>query len=183
MSERLQEHTRRLPPLRVGDHVRIQNQMGPQPRRWDRTGTVIEVRQFDQYVIKIDGSGRVTLRNRRFLRKFTPVVLVSPGLPALGSAAPPTTDPPGTTDVSDADPALQSPTPAPSAPPDEDRTPAATDTRVPDDVTDHHQPRGPSIEDGLGPEPDPTQEPNTPPTPRRSERTKRRPLWHNDYHM
>ena len=34
---------------------------------------VIEVRQFDQYVVKVDGSGRVTLRNRKFLRRYTPV--------------------------------------------------------------------------------------------------------------
>ena len=27
----------------------------------------------DQYAIKIDGSGRITLRNRKFLRKFSPV--------------------------------------------------------------------------------------------------------------
>jgi len=31
------------------------------------------VRQFDQYVVKVDGSGRVTLRNRKFLRKYIPV--------------------------------------------------------------------------------------------------------------
>ncbi|MEW8309573.1 MAG: DDE-type integrase/transposase/recombinase [Candidatus Thiodiazotropha endolucinida] len=71
--ERLAQHTKRLPPLRVGDHVRVQNQIGPHPLKWDRTGTVVEVRQFDQYVIKIDGSGRVTLRNRQFLRKYVPV--------------------------------------------------------------------------------------------------------------
>ena len=34
---------------------------------------VIEVRQFDQYAVKVDGSGRVTLRNRKFLRRYTPV--------------------------------------------------------------------------------------------------------------
>ena len=68
--ERLSEHTRVLPPLCVGDHVRIQNQTGNNPRKWERTGIVIEVRQHDQYVVKVDGSGRVTLRNRRFLRKF-----------------------------------------------------------------------------------------------------------------
>jgi hypothetical protein len=68
--ELLSEHTRALPPLRVGDHVRIQNQTGNAPRKWDRTGLVVEVRQHDQYVIRVDGSGRVTLRNRRFLRKF-----------------------------------------------------------------------------------------------------------------
>ena len=29
--------------------------------------------QHDQYTVKVDGTGRLTLRNRRFLRKFTPV--------------------------------------------------------------------------------------------------------------
>ena len=40
----------------------------------DRTGVVIEVRQFDQYAIRTDGSGRITLRNRKFLRKYLPVL-------------------------------------------------------------------------------------------------------------
>ena len=67
------EHTKRLPHLKVGDLVRIQNQTEPHPNKWDRMGGVVEVRQHGQYVIKIDGSGRVTLRNRRFLRRFYPV--------------------------------------------------------------------------------------------------------------
>ena len=33
---------------------------------------MVEVRQFHQYVVKVDGSGRLTLRNRQHLRKFTP---------------------------------------------------------------------------------------------------------------
>ena len=70
--ERLSEHTRRLPPLKVGDHVRIQNQTGRFPLKWDKTGVIVEVRQFDQYVVKVDGSNRATLRNRKFLRKFLP---------------------------------------------------------------------------------------------------------------
>ena len=37
-AERWSEHTRRLPPLKVGDHVRIQNQVGPFPKKWDKTG-------------------------------------------------------------------------------------------------------------------------------------------------
>ena len=41
------EHTRRLPPLAVGDTVRIQNQTGNHPLKWDKTGRVVEVRQFD----------------------------------------------------------------------------------------------------------------------------------------
>ena len=73
-AERLAQYTKALPPLVIGDHVRIQNQVGPQARRWDKTGTVIEVKQFDQYVIRVDGSRRVTLRNRKFLRKFFPAI-------------------------------------------------------------------------------------------------------------
>ena len=76
--ERLSEHTKRLMPLSVGDHVRLQNQTGRNPTKWDRTGIVIEVRQFDQYAIRIDGSGRITLRNRKFLRKYVPVQRLPP---------------------------------------------------------------------------------------------------------
>ena len=72
-AEKWTEHTKRLPPLKVGDKVRIQNQTGQHPNKWDKTGTVVEVKQFDQYCIKVDGSGRVSLRNRKFLRKFIPV--------------------------------------------------------------------------------------------------------------
>ena len=68
IAERLTEHTQRLPPLCVGDFVRIQNQTGRHPLKWDRTGRVIEVRQYDQYAIRVDGSGRITMRNRKFLR-------------------------------------------------------------------------------------------------------------------
>jgi hypothetical protein len=81
--ERLSEHTKHLVPLRVGDAVRIQNQTGPYPKKWHKTGIVIEVRQFDQYVIRVDGSGRVTLRNRKFLRKFTPAVQLHFNRPSI----------------------------------------------------------------------------------------------------
>ena len=74
MCERLSEHTKYLIPLKIGDSVRIQNQYGPQPRRWDKTGTIVEVKQFDQYMVRVDGSSNATLRNRKFLRKFIPVV-------------------------------------------------------------------------------------------------------------
>ena len=71
--ERWSVGTKRLAPLKVGDAVRIQNQVGHHPLKWDRTGTVIEVKQFDQYVVRVDGSGRATLRNRKFLRHIVPV--------------------------------------------------------------------------------------------------------------
>ncbi len=71
--ERWTEHTKRLPPLKVGDLVRVQNQVGHHPTKWDKSGVVIEVRQFDQYAVRVDGSGRATLRNRKFLRRYVPV--------------------------------------------------------------------------------------------------------------
>ena len=76
--ERLTAHTRILPPLKVGDTVRIQNQTGQFPTKWDKTGIVVEVRQFDQYIIRVDGSGRMTLRNRKFLRQYHPVINRAP---------------------------------------------------------------------------------------------------------
>lgn len=77
-AKRWSEHTKRLSPLAVGDHVRIQNQTGPYPTKWDKTGRVIEVRQFDQYIIRIDGSSRMTTRNRKLMRKYLPVQTMPP---------------------------------------------------------------------------------------------------------
>ncbi len=43
------EHTKALTPLKIGDRVRIQNQTGNYPNKWDRTGSVVEVKQYHQY--------------------------------------------------------------------------------------------------------------------------------------
>ena len=72
-SEALADHSRPLPALNVGDHCYVQNQSGHHPKRWDRSGVVIEALGNDSYLIKIDGSNRLTRRNRRFLRKFSPI--------------------------------------------------------------------------------------------------------------
>ena len=42
--ESLAEHTRPLRPLAIGDKVFIQNQNGHSPTKWDRSGTVMELR-------------------------------------------------------------------------------------------------------------------------------------------
>ena len=68
------QHCRPLQELQVGDFVRIQNQDGNHPRRWTKTGGVVETHGNRQYQVRVDGSNRVTLRNRRFLRKIHPVV-------------------------------------------------------------------------------------------------------------
>ena len=70
--ESYNEHTRPLTPLNIGDHVLVQNQTGVNPNRWDKTGIITEVADHDKYVIRMDGTGRCTLRNRRYIRKFTP---------------------------------------------------------------------------------------------------------------
>ena len=68
--QRLSEHSRDLPPLSPGDRVSIQNQTGRRASKWEKTGTILEVRDHNKYVVKVDGSGRLSLRNRRFLRKL-----------------------------------------------------------------------------------------------------------------
>ena len=73
MFESYNEHTKTLPPLEETDYVAVQNQSGTRPGRWDKTGRIVETLPFRQYRIKMDGSGRVTLRNRKFLRKILPV--------------------------------------------------------------------------------------------------------------
>ena len=70
--ESLSEHSKDLPPLHGGNKVFVQNQNGNHPTKWDRTGEIVECRPHNQYLVKIDASGRLTLRNRQFLRKFTP---------------------------------------------------------------------------------------------------------------
>ena len=70
--ERWTQNTRQLPPLSVGQKVFIQNQTGAGElaKRWDRTGTVVEDKNQDKYAVKVDGSGRLTDRNRRYLCAF-----------------------------------------------------------------------------------------------------------------
>ena len=68
----LTEHTKVLRPLSMSDIVLVQNQAGGRGKKWDKTGVVIEVLDHDQYRIRMDGSGRPTLRNRRFLKPITP---------------------------------------------------------------------------------------------------------------
>ena len=83
--ERWSEHTKPLPKLSLGDDVYIQNLVGNHPRRWERTGKIVECKDFDQYNVKIDGTGRCMLRNRKHIRKFTPVSLSKNASPVIPS--------------------------------------------------------------------------------------------------
>ena len=79
--ETLREHCRPLSPLKPSDQVLIQNQTGQHQTRWDRSGVVVSAGDYDQYRVKVAGTGRVTLRNRRFLKKYQPDSLH--GVPTL----------------------------------------------------------------------------------------------------
>ena len=70
--ETLSEHSKVLKPLSIGDHMFVQNQYGNSPGKWDRSGVIVEIKEHDQYLVKIAGTGRLTMRNRRFLRFFSP---------------------------------------------------------------------------------------------------------------
>ena len=74
----LEEHTRKLRPLTVGETVAVQNCQGKTPGRWDCTGTVVECEDFNKYTVKMDGTGRLSCRNRQFLRPIVPYRKVSP---------------------------------------------------------------------------------------------------------
>ena len=54
------EHSKKLEALRIGHRVAVQNLAGNHPTKWDKVGTVIEVKQNDQYAVKVDGTGRIT---------------------------------------------------------------------------------------------------------------------------
>ena len=90
----------------------MQNQSGNNKLRWDRRGRVVKVNGFDEYTVKLEGSRRLMIRNRKFLRKFNPYT--PPGwakqTDTVGSTTPPPAGP--TTNPSDAPPRPVSPPPA-----------------------------------------------------------------------
>ena len=52
--------------------MQVQNQVGNFSSGWDITGEIVEVKSYDQYVVKIHGSGRMITRNRKFLKAIKP---------------------------------------------------------------------------------------------------------------
>ena len=67
-----QSYNQQLPDITVGTKVAIQDQC---TKRWDIYGTVTNIGPNRRYFIKTL-SGRVLVRNRRFLRKRLPISLV-----------------------------------------------------------------------------------------------------------
>ena len=107
--ERLDQNSKDLPPLREGDMVFIQNQNQAygKPKKWDREGTIVEVGDNNQYRVRVHGTGRLTLRNRRFLRKFAQMGQTLEANPMLyntpPSASTQNAHEPGLPEVSDGD--------------------------------------------------------------------------------
>ena len=65
MQEKYNCRAKELPPLPVGIDVVLQGS----DKKWSRTDRIVEALPNRQYRVRMFGSGRVTLRNRRFLRK------------------------------------------------------------------------------------------------------------------
>ena len=83
--EQLSQHTKELKPLKIGDSVQVQNQTGPNKNKWETSGVIVEVMGHQAYMVKMDGSGRTSKRNRRFLRLILPYnrALLPTSLPLL----------------------------------------------------------------------------------------------------
>ena len=71
-AERWEKGAKNLKALEIGDNVYVQEQHGSHPKKWSKSGIVVEITGHDSYLIKLDGSGKLTRRNRQFLRKFQP---------------------------------------------------------------------------------------------------------------
>ena len=69
-----------LSPLCKGNTVSIQN---PNSHWWDIAGQIVGMLPNHQYRIRIAGSGRITLQNRRFLRKLKAPIIETTILSAL----------------------------------------------------------------------------------------------------
>jgi hypothetical protein len=73
----LARNTKQQPMLPVGTAVAVQNQTGRQPTKWDKTGVILENKPHSQVLIRMDGSRKATLRNRKFIRKIIPAAMMT----------------------------------------------------------------------------------------------------------
>ena len=72
--EQLNAHANKLPELSVGNRDFVQNQSGPHPNKWDKSGVVVECKNFDQYLVKIDGSGSYVKRSQILEALYTTII-------------------------------------------------------------------------------------------------------------
>ena len=113
MIKRYNRYTHDLCPLQAGDTVIIQN---PFYHQWNSTSRIIIVLPDCPHQIRVDGSGRIMLRNCHFLRKLDVKAMSTPIPSAIFEPTSPTSnvplmhpDPP-TSSSNDAHEAIRCPT-------------------------------------------------------------------------
>ena len=75
------KNPRNLPQLQVGDQVLIHDPPSVRGhKRWIRTGRVVETLPYRQYRVRMEGSGRVSLRNRKFLKINPNAKMIQPNI-------------------------------------------------------------------------------------------------------
>ena len=67
---RLEQYTKKQRVIPIGGSVAVQNQAGRFPNKWDKTGVVVENKDHDKVIIRMDGSRRLTTRNRKFVKQI-----------------------------------------------------------------------------------------------------------------
>ena len=162
-----QGHARSRISIQVSQH-------GNDPLRWDRSGVVVEVGEYDSYSVRLDGSGRLSKRNRTHLRPVQahddddaahfplatlPDFIAQGARPRTRAAPPPAATPP--TPPPDATVALPLPDPLPATPP-----PAPAPTPPPDAAVALPLPDPLPATPPAAPAPTPAPEPA--PAPRRN---------------
>ena len=73
-STRIARYTKQQRELPVGMAVAVQNQTGRYPTKWDKTVVIIEIKKHSHVLVKMDGSWKVSLCNRRFVKQILPPV-------------------------------------------------------------------------------------------------------------
>ena len=59
-----------LPELKIGQFVQFPNLMGRHPLKSDYNGEIVGRHNINSYAVKVNGTGKITMRNRSSLRKI-----------------------------------------------------------------------------------------------------------------
>ena len=70
------EHTRVLPELKIGQFVQFQNLKGRHTLKSDYNGEIVGRHNINSYAVKVNGTGKINVRNRASLRKIPPPIPV-----------------------------------------------------------------------------------------------------------
>ena len=73
-TEAVDMHTRPLAPLSLGDKVFLQNQRGSHPNKLEKSGTVVELGNYDQYGVKYKWFRASIVEEQAFLAEVRPTI-------------------------------------------------------------------------------------------------------------